>query len=96
MKNLTFKKCEDGHYVILDKPEGGSCLGTIELKGEIFPKRVIFSPLDQTEWTTECLQQLIDFIKPLEEVPDWPGLTKGHVTSMRSTMKIIRIKKPKK
>jgi hypothetical protein len=62
---LKFSKCEDGHYII-SGPAKNSALGCVDLHGEVFPKRVVFTSFDIIEWTAECLQQVVDFINSLE------------------------------
>ena len=69
-KYLKFKKCDDGHYVVM---AGKIALGTIEPRGQLFTKRVVWresiSPFEgAAEWTSECLQQLAEKLDSLEGV----------------------------
>ena len=66
-KYLTFKKCDDGHYVVM---AGKQALGCIEPRGQLFTKRAIFQEtvFDGAEWTSECLQQLAEKLDSLEGV----------------------------
>ena len=63
-KYLEFKKCEDGHYIVISNGLG---LGTIEIGGQVFKRRVVFTDNESDcEWTHECLSQLASFMKKLE------------------------------
>jgi len=65
MKYLKFKRCPDGHYIVIG--QNNVALGVIQLKGEIFKRSIVsreFEP--DTEMTAECHRQLADFMDSLK------------------------------
>ena len=83
MKRLRFKLCDAGHYIILNQSD--VALGTIEL-GDIFKRRMVFTSFDIIEFTSECLQQIVSFIKLLE--------SKERLPNRQATAKVRKPKRP--
>lgn len=63
-KFLKFDK-KQGNDELLVRGKGG-VIGDIA-QGEIFAKRIVLYPEDNTEWTSECLRQVADKLDELEE-----------------------------
>jgi hypothetical protein len=66
MKYLKMILCKDGHFVVATR--GEDALGVIERKGNVFKKRMVFTECERdTEWTSECLRELADFMESQEK-----------------------------
>jgi hypothetical protein len=67
-KHITIEPCEDaernGHHVIM-KRRPKDCLGEIYYKKRW--KKHVFAPLDNSEWSSDCLEPIIIFLKDLDK-----------------------------
>jgi hypothetical protein len=71
MKSLKFKKCSDGHYIILGYR--GIALGVIKLRGSMFKRSMVSSEFERdTEMTAKCHRQLADFMDSLKSKESRP------------------------